>query len=90
MVSQNKRFSFKIKRQAKNVFPRDVERTVGRIQSIVCSDLSVGIFRVYIVTVLPHLPSVFGMQASANSVDPDQTPQNVASDQHLHCLPLIQ
>ena len=28
MVSQNKRFSFKIKRQAKNIFPRDVERTV--------------------------------------------------------------
>ena len=28
MVSQNKRFSFKIKRQAKNVFPKDVERTV--------------------------------------------------------------
>ena len=29
MVSQNKIFSFKIKRQAKNVYPRDVERTVG-------------------------------------------------------------
>ena len=29
MVSQNKMFSFKIKRQAKNVFPRDVERTVA-------------------------------------------------------------
>ena len=29
MVGQNKRFSFKIKRQAKNLFPRDVERTVG-------------------------------------------------------------
>ena len=28
MVNQNKIFSFKIKRQAKNVFPRDVERTV--------------------------------------------------------------
>ena len=28
MVGQNKRFSFKIKRQAKNVFPRDAERTV--------------------------------------------------------------
>ena len=28
MVGQNKRFSFKIKRQAKNLFPRDVERTV--------------------------------------------------------------
>ena len=28
MVIQNKLFSFKIKRQAKNVFPSDVERTV--------------------------------------------------------------
>ena len=28
MVNQNKIFSFKIKRQAKNIFPRDVERTV--------------------------------------------------------------
>ena len=28
MVNQNKIFSFEIKRQAKNVFPRDVERTV--------------------------------------------------------------
>ena len=33
MVSQNKRFSFKIKRQAINVFPRDVERTVVASQS---------------------------------------------------------
>ena len=30
MVNENKIFSFKIKRQAKNVFPRDVERIVGR------------------------------------------------------------
>ena len=28
MVNQNKILSFKIKRQAKNVFPNDVERTV--------------------------------------------------------------
>ena len=32
MVNQNKRVSFKIKRQAKNIFPRDVERTVGAMQ----------------------------------------------------------
>ena len=24
----------------------------------------------------------------ANSVDPDQTPQNAATDQGLHCLPM--
>ena len=29
-------------------------------------------------------------QALANRVDPDQTPQNAASDQGLHCLPLNQ
>ena len=29
MVIQNKIFPFKIKRQAKNVFPSDVERTVS-------------------------------------------------------------
>ena len=29
-------------------------------------------------------------QACANSVDPDQMPHNVASDQCLHCLPYIQ
>ena len=29
-------------------------------------------------------------QAWANSVDPDQTPQNAASDQGLHFLPFIQ
>ena len=30
------------------------------------------------------------IQTSANSKDPDQMPQNVASDQGLHCLPFIQ
>ena len=29
-------------------------------------------------------------QAWANSVDPDEMPQNVVSHQGLHCLPLIQ
>ena len=29
-------------------------------------------------------------QTCANSEDPDQTPQNAASDQGLHCLTLIQ
>ena len=28
--------------------------------------------------------------ARANSVDPDQMPQNAASDQGLHCLPHFQ
>ena len=29
-------------------------------------------------------------QARANSIDPDETPQNAASHLGLHCLPLIQ
>ena len=28
--------------------------------------------------------------AWANSIDPDQTPQNAAFDKGLHCLPLVQ
>ena len=35
-------------------------------------------------------PKCSDRQARANSVDPDQTPQNAASDQGLHCLPLLQ
>ena len=34
-------------------------------------------------------PTYVHRQAWANSEDPDQTPQNAASDQGLHCLPLI-
>ena len=34
MVNQNKIFSFKIKRQAKNVFQRDVERTVVDVSEV--------------------------------------------------------
>ena len=30
------------------------------------------------------------IQALANSVEPDQMPQNMMSNQGLHCLPLIQ
>ena len=35
-------------------------------------------------------PKYWDSQAWANSVDPDQMPQNAESDQGLHCLPLIQ
>ena len=34
-------------------------------------------------------PKYLDRQAWANSVDPDQMPQNVPSDQVLHCLPFI-
>ena len=33
-------------------------------------------------------PNYSDRQAYANSVDPDQTPQNAATEQGLHCLPL--
>ena len=35
-------------------------------------------------------PNYWDKQACANNVDPDQTPQNAASDQGLHCLQLSQ
>ena len=35
-------------------------------------------------------PKCLDRQACANSVDPDQMPQNVASDQGLHCFSLLQ
>ena len=40
---------------------------------------------------LHHIyPKYLDRWARANSVDPDQMPQNVASDLSLYCLPLIQ
>ena len=45
---------------------------------------SVRIFRI------PYYLKNQERQVQATSVDPDQTIQNVASDQVLHCLPLIQ
>ena len=35
-------------------------------------------------------PTYWDRQAYVNSIDPDLMPQNTASDQGLHCLPLIQ
>ena len=32
-------------------------------------------------------PKYSGRQVRANSVDPDQTPLNAASDEGLHCFP---
>ena len=37
---------------------------------------------------IPCRPYDWDGQAWSNSVDPDQTPQNAASDLGLHCLPL--
>ena len=41
------------------------------------------------LTKLRIFPKYLDRQAWANSVDPDQMLQNAASDQGLHCLPLI-
>ena len=35
-------------------------------------------------------PKYLDVQANANSADPDQMLHSAASDQDLHCLPLIQ
>ena len=42
------------------------------------------------IVIYRHNPKYCDIQASANSVDPDQTPQKAASDQGLNCLPLTQ
>ena len=39
---------------------------------------------------LPYEPNYWDINARTNSVDPDQTPHNAASDQGLHCFPLTQ
>ena len=38
---------------------------------------------------LTHLSLLSPKETLANSVEPDQTPQNAASNQGLHCLHLI-
>ena len=35
-------------------------------------------------------PKYSDKEARASSADPDQTPLNAASDQGVHCLPLVQ
>ena len=37
-----------------------------------------------------NINTVITLSIETNSVDPDQTPQNAASDQSLHCLPYTQ
>ena len=40
-----------------------------------------GVWLIFIITMIIEIPVY-----NANSVDPDQTPQSVASDLGLHCL----
>ena len=47
------------------------------------SELVIKKFAVFTLSIQPDIPW-------ANSVDPDQMQQNVASDQGLHCLPISQ
>ena len=37
-----------------------------------------------------NINTVITLSIETNSVDPDQTPQNAASGQSLHCLPYTQ
>ena len=52
-----------------------------------------GQFVVMRIKDLSEVPTIYpnfsDRQVSANSVDPDQTPQNVAFEQNPHCLPFI-
>ena len=41
---------------------------------------------IWLVFIFPW--SIWVSEINANSVAPDQTPQNAASDQGLHCLPM--
>ena len=66
-------------------------RYSGRIQDHFCGNLferketMVRFDQIIVLTV-----RIREKKAWANSVDPVQTPQNAASDQGIHCLPLIQ
>ena len=45
--------------------------------------------QIYLRSIYRNNPKYWDRKAFVNSVDPDQTPQNAASDQGLHCLPYI-
>ena len=48
------------------------------------------IIRSWVSSSYCNYPKYLDRHAWANNVDPDHMPQNMASDQRLHCLPLIQ
>ena len=62
---------------------------LSRVDSSILT-LWTGPFSIQCVTGLFLLLSCFVeiFELNADSVDPDQTPQNAASDQGLHCLPM--
>ena len=73
--------------------------TVSSIQAFavrICSQASLcrRRFILFLVTIVPYYWSIEGWRPLkgylANSADPDQTPQNAASDQGLHCLQIVQ
>ena len=49
-----------------------------------------GELRKIVILIYCNNPKYWDRRAFANSVDPDQMPQNAASDQGLHCLPYMQ
>ena len=70
------------RRSLQSLLYSSIYSTQGRVQEDFSGGLMWSYYRTY---------STYSVrQAWANSVDPDQTPQNAASDQGLHCLPLIQ
>ena len=65
------------------VYRKDQTRLIsGHLDQVLQRKCLSNCFRIY-----PKYPARLTL---ANSVDPDQTPQNAASDQGLHRLPLIQ
>ena len=86
MVNQNKISLFKIKRQAQNVFPRDVKRTVDFTNTGMKQHGSILtlLFTLYFLT----LPADQNQtNTCANRVDPDELAHNKLSHLDLNRLP---
>ena len=60
-------------------------------EGVSCSSVSKLLLLVFsLILIYRNNPKYWDRQAFANSVDPDQMPQNAASDQGLVCLSYIQ
>ena len=68
--------------------PEWAQRSQRTRTKYTCGDMKeITIILIYIYR---NNPKYWNLQAFANSVDPDQMPQNAASDLGLHCLPYVQ
>ena len=69
-------------------FFKNLYYNIEELQNIYCSSSHIFFFEDTACNI--NLPKVFDRKVLQNSEDPDQTPQNAASDQGPHCLPVIQ